>query len=53
MEGNESSPIEETSQKESGKLDSKEQEEGRPAGELDTGGPVPGTQLWGPRQQDP
>ncbi|XP_070111192.1 cilia- and flagella-associated protein 74 isoform X15 [Equus caballus] len=31
VEGNESSPIEETSQKESGKLDSKEQEEGRPA----------------------
>ncbi|XP_070467216.1 cilia- and flagella-associated protein 74 isoform X15 [Equus przewalskii] len=31
VEGNVSSPIEETSQKESGKLDSKEQEEGRPA----------------------
>ncbi|KAF5924749.1 hypothetical protein HPG69_016714 [Diceros bicornis minor] len=31
IEGNESSPIDEPSQKESGNLDSKEQEEGRPA----------------------
>uniref|UniRef100_A0A8C9JQF0 Cilia- and flagella-associated protein 74 n=1 Tax=Panthera tigris altaica TaxID=74533 RepID=A0A8C9JQF0_PANTA len=36
IEGNESPPIDMTSQKESGKLDGKKQEEGRPAGEQGT-----------------
>ena len=46
MEGNESSPTDVPSQKESGKLDVKEQEEGRPVGEP---GPRPAlsTRLWG------
>lgn len=37
IEGDASSPTDVPSQKESGKLDSKEQEEGRPPGELGTG----------------
>lgn len=37
-EGNEPSPADMPSPKESGKLDSKEPEEGRPTGELGTGG---------------
>eukprot|EP00069_Balaena_mysticetus_P016733 bmy_10053T0 len=46
MEGNESSPTDVPSQKESGKLDVKEQEEGRPVGEPDPR-PAFSTRLWG------
>lgn len=38
IEGNESPTVDVTSQKESGKLGGKEQEEGRPAGEWGTSG---------------
>lgn len=41
IEGNESFPTDMPSQKESGKRDSKEQEKGRPTGELGTGGQTP------------
>lgn len=52
MEGNESSPTDVPSQKESGKLDVKEQEEGHPIGEL---GPWPALSIqpWAPWHRGP
>ena len=52
MEGNESSPTDVPSQKESGKLDVKEQEEGHPIGEL---GPWPALSIqpWAPWHRFP
>lgn len=41
IEGTESSPTDVPSQKESGKPDSREQQEGRPTGERGTGGQAP------------
>ena len=51
-EGNESSPTDVPSQKESGKLDVKEQEEGHPIGEL---GPWPALSMqpWAPWHRGP
>lgn len=47
IEGNESPPTDMPSQKESGKLDSKEQEEGRPTGELGPAGGLAPAASWG------